>query len=93
MRKRQPFAFLPLTTILVVSRAAAQSDAPNTSPQKPSLRDVRDAVVDTLRETPKSAFPAGGIPLRVSAPAAAGVTTWHFRAGIPLGLGAFYPMG
>jgi hypothetical protein len=42
-----------------------------------------------LRESPKSAFPAEGIPLRVSSPAAADVKTWHYRAGVPLGLGAF----
>jgi len=62
---------------------------PNAFAAAPKLRDVREAVLDTLRETPKSVFPAEGIPLRVSAPSPADVRTWHFRTGIPLGVGAF----
>ncbi|WP_145057857.1 exo-rhamnogalacturonan lyase family protein [Lignipirellula cremea] len=41
-----------------------------------------------MREKPKSVFPAEGIPLQVTAPAPADVKTWHFRTGVPLGLGA-----
>jgi len=70
-----------LTTLLVVFPAAAA--------EPPQLRGIREAVLDTLRETPKSVFPAEGIPLRASAPAAAAAETWHYRTGVHLGLGAF----
>lgn len=69
-----------LTTLLVAFPAAAA--------ELPQLRDVREAVLDTLRKSPKSAFPDEGIPLRLSAPTVADVKTWHYRTGIPIGLGA-----
>lgn len=70
-----------LTMLLAVFPASAA--------ELPKLRDIREAVLDTLREAPKSAFPAEGIPLRLTAPAAADVEAWHYRTGVPLGLGAF----
>jgi len=56
--------------------------------QAAELRDVREAVLDTLRETSRSEFPADGVLLRVSTPAPVDVKTWNFRTGVPFGVGA-----